>query len=379
MNSFYRARRLVRLVHLDLSYRCNFACVHCAVDPETRIHERTRPELTTAECLDLFEQMAGYGVFSITLSGGEVALRPDLGQLLGALRRLHFDISIKSNGALLSPALVETMTAAGVRKLDVTVFSHDKKINDAVTRSRGSLDRVLRGALLAQNAGILVSVSIPVMKETLDTFDETLRLVDGLGLRALVGHSILGDSPKDSRWDMNLDAEQKNALGRRFLAEVEASRELDERKQRAQGEKGAKAGPQEPPPEPMSPNDVSCGAGIDSAYISPYGDVHACALLGEVIGSVREQSFADVMAARTRDRFITLDLPRHARTLCTQCVLFPYCNPCMAANERLTGDVHGRHPETCRFFAKRHRASGGRRVGRDYVFDPHSGTPDEER
>ena len=56
-------------VHLDLTYRCNERCVHCYLDHEDH------GELTTAEILDLLDQMAAAQVFFLTLSGGEIFMR----------------------------------------------------------------------------------------------------------------------------------------------------------------------------------------------------------------------------------------------------------------------------------------------------------------
>jgi MoaA/NifB/PqqE/SkfB family radical SAM enzyme len=56
-------------VHLDVTYRCNERCVHCYLDHEDH------GEMTTMEIKDLLEQLAGAGVFFLTLSGGEILLR----------------------------------------------------------------------------------------------------------------------------------------------------------------------------------------------------------------------------------------------------------------------------------------------------------------
>ena len=84
-------------VHFDLTYRCNERCVHCYLDHDDH------GELTTAECLNILEELAQAGTLFLTFSGGEIFLRPDLYQILAAARRLHFDISLKSNALLVTP------------------------------------------------------------------------------------------------------------------------------------------------------------------------------------------------------------------------------------------------------------------------------------
>ena len=59
-------------VHLDITYRCNERCVHCYLDHDDH------GEMTTAEIIDVLEQLADAGVFFLSLSGGEVLMRRDL-------------------------------------------------------------------------------------------------------------------------------------------------------------------------------------------------------------------------------------------------------------------------------------------------------------
>src|ERR1700704_5188953 len=83
-------------VHFDLTYRCNERCVHCYLDHDNH------GELTTAECIAVMEDLARAGTLFLTFSGGEIFLRPDLYEILAAARRLHFDISLKTNALLVT-------------------------------------------------------------------------------------------------------------------------------------------------------------------------------------------------------------------------------------------------------------------------------------
>src|SRR5439155_1028759 len=71
-------------VHLDVTYRCNERCVHCYLDHDDH------GEMTTAEMLDVIDQLAEAGVFFLTLSGGEVLMRMDFFDILERARSLQF-------------------------------------------------------------------------------------------------------------------------------------------------------------------------------------------------------------------------------------------------------------------------------------------------
>src|SRR5438128_2222802 len=57
----------------EVTLRCDLACLHCS----SRAGRARPDELTTAEALDLVDQMADLGVLEVTLIGGEVYLRDD--------------------------------------------------------------------------------------------------------------------------------------------------------------------------------------------------------------------------------------------------------------------------------------------------------------
>src|SRR5947209_15324161 len=62
---------------LELTFRCNLACIHCYVNlPAADRAEKAR-ELTTEEWFRVIDQCADAGVLWLTLTGGEPLLRPD--------------------------------------------------------------------------------------------------------------------------------------------------------------------------------------------------------------------------------------------------------------------------------------------------------------
>src|SRR5215813_11409639 len=84
--------------HLDVTYRCNERCVHCYLDHEDH------GEMSLAEITDLLDQLADAGVFFLTISGGEIFLRPDLFDIIKHARKRWFAVKIKTNGILIREA-----------------------------------------------------------------------------------------------------------------------------------------------------------------------------------------------------------------------------------------------------------------------------------
>src|SRR5713101_7321917 len=82
-------------IHLDVTYRCNERCVHCYLDHDDH------GEMTTAEILNILDQLAEAGTFFLTLSGAEVLMRRDFFEILEHARRLLFNVRIKTNGVMI--------------------------------------------------------------------------------------------------------------------------------------------------------------------------------------------------------------------------------------------------------------------------------------
>jgi cyclic pyranopterin phosphate synthase len=145
-------------LRISVMDRCNFRCPYCMpADAFGRDHRF----LAAAEQLDFgeIERLArlfvGLGVRKLRLTGGEPLLRPDLPELVAALRLIspELDLALTTNGVLLAqqaPALV----AAGLDRVTVSLDSMDETVFRAMSGGRGSVGRALAGIEAAREAGI---------------------------------------------------------------------------------------------------------------------------------------------------------------------------------------------------------------------------------
>ena len=340
---------------IELTYRCNFACEHCLVDGGRERDAREGPDLTTAELVALFDALARVGVLRLTLSGGEVTERRDLERLLREARRRGFLVDLKTNGSRLTAARVALLRELGITDVTVSVYSLDPGVHDAVTRRPGSLSRVLQGLERARAAGLDVRVALPVMRPNAHTVGLTTEGLRARGFPVSVTHLVLPNDTRDaSLRGLNLDDDEARA----FLAEH-----------------GPQAG-RSPRPVRTLEHRV-CYAGERSLAVSPTGDVKACAAMVSTFGNLRQRSLDDILCGEARRTFVTRR--RGDIKGCAGCVLAPHCFHCPAAMERFGGDPFARTAFWCRRNARILKKAGGRRVGRDYVFEPAPPAPGDER
>ena len=123
--------------HFDLTYRCPLGCRHCYLSGVER------PDMPTGQVFRILEELAQCGTLSLTLSGGEVFSRKDFPEILEKARELRFQIAVKTSGALATPRQLDALVRANPLRVDLSFYSHDPEIHDAVTRRPGSFEKSL--------------------------------------------------------------------------------------------------------------------------------------------------------------------------------------------------------------------------------------------
>lgn len=139
----------------EITLRCDLACRHCG----SRAGRARPDELTTAEALDLVEQMADLGVREVTLIGGEAYLRDDWLELVRAVRRRGMMCSITTGGRDFDATRARGAKDAGVQAVSVSIDGL-RETHDRVRALQGSFDAAMA------SMGALRDASIPVYSNT---------------------------------------------------------------------------------------------------------------------------------------------------------------------------------------------------------------------
>jgi cyclic pyranopterin phosphate synthase len=136
--------RLISDLRVSVTDRCNFRCQYCM--PAEGLPWLERSEVLSFEEIErLVRVMAGLGVDSVRLTGGEPLVRrelPRLVEMLGAVEQLH-DLSLTTNGYLLE-GLAGDLAAAGLKRINISLDSLARDRFFEITR-RDSLPKVMAG------------------------------------------------------------------------------------------------------------------------------------------------------------------------------------------------------------------------------------------
>jgi radical SAM protein with 4Fe4S-binding SPASM domain len=334
-------------VHFDLTYRCNERCVHCYLDHEDH------GELTTAEILRLLEDLASAGTLFLTFSGGEIFLRPDLFEILAGARRLHFDVSLKSNALLITRERAARLRELSVRRVQISLYSDDPAVHDAVTKVPGSLARSLAAIPLLQEQGLLVKIACPLMPENLLSYRGVLALAERLGVPYVFDLTITpmmdgGKSPLAHR----ASGSQLLPVLRDPLLHSCRPQPADARDLPPAVGSAVSSGI-----ESRAYDDIPCSAGHNSCYVSPYGDVYACVQLPVPAGNIRHTRFAEIWKSAP-----ALERVRAVREsqlpLCSTCTIRDYCERCPGLAWMEGGDLLGAYDRACELAEHQARLAG---------------------
>jgi MoaA/NifB/PqqE/SkfB family radical SAM enzyme len=129
--------------------RCNLACAYC------NEYDETSPPVPMPEMLNRIDLLAALGLSSLTFSGGEPLLHPDLDQLIQRVRARGMLAGVITNGFLLNQDRIVRFNKAGLDYLQISI---DNVEPDAVSlKSLKTLDSRL--IMLAEHAEFHVNIN----------------------------------------------------------------------------------------------------------------------------------------------------------------------------------------------------------------------------
>jgi GTP 3',8-cyclase len=152
-------QRPLRDLRISVTDRCNFRCVYCmpkeVFGPGFQFLPRAEL-LTFEEITRLARLFVGQGVEKIRLTGGEPLLRRDLERLVGMLAPIDGlqDLTLTTNGSLLTPAKARALKLAGLRRITISLDSLDDAVFQRMNDVGTPVSRILAAIDAAAEAGL---------------------------------------------------------------------------------------------------------------------------------------------------------------------------------------------------------------------------------
>ncbi len=169
-----------RFVVWELTLRCNMRCAHCGSDAGGMRGQ----ELSTAEALQLCDDLGALGCERLTLLGGEPFLREDWELLAKRLHKVGVRTNVITNGWLTNTReMMQRIKDAGLTTFGVSVDGYREK-HDELRRREGSWDRVMRGFDHAhQLGGITTAAVTTITKLCIDDLEKMYEVFVDRGVK----------------------------------------------------------------------------------------------------------------------------------------------------------------------------------------------------
>ena len=267
-------------------WKCNQKCAFCYAGGQKLANTK---ELSTDNWKAVINKLWRARVPMITFTGGEPTLREDLLDLVGYARK--FVTRLNTNGIKLTPKLAQDLRTAGLDSVQVTLYSHDKKIHNALVGAEHFSDTV-EGIKNAVEAGLDVSVNTPLCTSNAD-YAKTLEFIYSLGVRFVTVSGLICTgmaSHKHRHSDLNTDelfeivSNAKNFCNKNGMEMDFTSPGLIDADML----------------QSIGLNVPSCGAALSNMAIAPDGTAIPCqSWLGDdgALGNILDTAFSDIWNA----------------------------------------------------------------------------------
>ena len=174
-------------VHLEVSAPCNERCVHCYFPENYRSGVMFR-ELF----LRIFKQCKECNVLSITISGGEPMLNPNLLFFIKECRENNFSINLLSNLTLMSDEMLQEFVKTPLLSIQTSLYSMNADIHDSITSVKGSFEKTKRAIETLYQHNIPMQINCPIMKQNKETYQDVLNWAKGMNIEADSDYMLFG-------------------------------------------------------------------------------------------------------------------------------------------------------------------------------------------
>jgi Fe-coproporphyrin III synthase len=176
--------RRIRMVYLQLLYRCNFECLHCFHGERLKHGDAFSPD----EAISFLRLMReDYDAEAVTLLGGEPFVYRDLPDVVHRARRqLGLEVEICSNGYRIERRLAEIAPDLDFLRISVEGTG---ATNDLIRRP-GSYQAALRALRCARELGIRTGATMTITSLNIGQVVAVVEELQGVGVRQLKLHCL---------------------------------------------------------------------------------------------------------------------------------------------------------------------------------------------
>ncbi len=326
VHGHYSGQRAPLSVSIEVTRRCPLDCLHCYNNLAMADQEARSRELNKEEHFRLLDDLADLGCLWLLYTGGEIFARKDFLEIYTYAKQKGFLITLFTNGTLITERVADYLQRWPPFAIEITLYGRTKETYEALTGIEDSYERCLRGVVLLRDRGL------PLKLKTVPT---TVNKHEVVAMKDFAEQELHLDFQFDSLINPRIDCSQ-SPLAVRLSPEEVVLLDLHWPKLAAERREAAQRDLKLSSASGQSDTVYSCGGGINSFALDPYGHMSICVLSHQDTydirsGSVKEgwELFLRKVRARERRRI----------SKCVKCRIRSLCSMCPANGELENGDA----------------------------------------
>ncbi|HEY9056142.1 MAG TPA: radical SAM protein, partial [Aurantimonas sp.] len=162
----------------NLTRRCNLRCRHCY----TSSADVAFPgELTHEQAMGVLEDLGGFGIPALILSGGEPLARRDVFEIAERARQMKMYLALSTNGTAIVGAAADRVAEIGFDYVGISLDGIGET-NDWFRGKVGAFDEALAGVRACKERDIKVGLRFTITEDNAHQLSEMLALADAEGV-----------------------------------------------------------------------------------------------------------------------------------------------------------------------------------------------------
>ena len=175
-------KRVPVYVQYAVTRKCNLHCRIC----NSNLSRSQETDLTLPKIRRLALILKNMKVATVVLTGGEPFLRDDIIEILNLFKDAGLEVRFQTNVFLLTPGLAARLNRAGTNGITLSLDSLDSEIQDRMTDSRNSHERIFKAlSLISQVFGPtrkICAINTVVSRLNLEELPALARFATALGV-----------------------------------------------------------------------------------------------------------------------------------------------------------------------------------------------------
>lgn len=158
----------------NITRRCNLKCIHCYSDSDSSFYAN---ELDDNQCRAVIDDLAGFGVPALLLSGGEPLIRPNLFELATYARDRGLRLTLSTNGTLINPETAARIKEIGFSYVGISLDGIGKA-HDFFRGKDGTFEKALGAFRNCRAVDQKVGLRLTLTRHTFNELENILRFIE---------------------------------------------------------------------------------------------------------------------------------------------------------------------------------------------------------